>query len=46
MFLASLHGLKKGGVGAAQPPPICKHSARMMGFQEGRICFESSLRGL
>ena len=38
-------GLKKkkaGGLGGAQPPPISKHSARIMGL-EGFECFQASV---
>ena len=43
-------GLGGGGGGRSANPPICKHSARMMGFKNthmlGVICFETSLHGL
>ena len=33
MLLASLHGLKSGGLrGGGAAPPLCKHNARMMDF--------------
>ena len=39
-----LQGLKKrGGLGGAQPPPICKHDACVMGFDRSyAICLEKS----